>query len=136
VLTLIAPLLIMQAAPPNPDWNCDKPTRQQEMNWCAGQDYETADRALNRQWKRTAAAMKARDEAHDDHAQPSDDRPGFFASLLEAQRAWLRLRDAHCRLEGYEARGGSLEPLLVATCKTALNEARTAELQRLAAPGL
>lgn len=131
MLTVIAPLLLAQAAPVNPEWNCDDPTRQQEMNWCAGQDYEKADRALNRQWTRTAERMKARDAAWTGSAMRPDDRPGFFASLLEAQRAWLRFRDAHCRVEGYEARGGSLEPLLATTCRTALTQARTRQLREL-----
>jgi len=61
----------------------------------------------------------------------ADQRPGFFKSLLEAQRGWLRYRDAHCRVDGYAARGGSLEPLLVATCKTRLTRLRTAELKEL-----
>ena len=41
-----------------------------------------------------------------------DDRPGDEATLREAQRAWVAFRDAHCRLEGYEARGGTMEPLV------------------------
>ncbi|MEM9310349.1 MAG: lysozyme inhibitor LprI family protein, partial [Pseudomonadota bacterium] len=61
-----------------------------------------------------------------------DTRPGWFASLLEAQRAWITYRDAHCRVDGYTARGGSLEPLLVSTCKTALTKARTNQLKELA----
>jgi len=80
--------------------------------------------------------MKARDKAWQDNATRPDNRPGFFASLLEAQRAWLTFRDAHCRLEGYYARGGSLEPLLVSTCKTALTEARIGELRALADPDM
>jgi uncharacterized protein YecT (DUF1311 family) len=132
LLTLLAPLAMMQAAPPNADWNCEEPTRQQEMNWCAAQEYEKADRALNRQWKETAAAMKARDESWQENSMRPDARPGFFASLLEAQRAWLKFRDAHCRLDGYYARGGSLEPLLVSSCRTALTEMRTRELRELA----
>jgi len=134
MLTVIAPLVLMQAAPPNADWDCDNPLQQQEMNWCAGQDYKEADRKLNRQWKRAAATMKARDADWRNADLPDSGRPGFFASLLEAQRAWLRFRDAHCRIKGYEARGGSLEPLLVSTCKTALTKARTEQLRMLAKP--
>ena len=51
--------------------------------------------------------------------------------MLEAQRGWLRYRDAHCRVDGYTARGGSLEPLLVATCKARLTRMRTEELREL-----
>lgn len=120
----------LQASPPNPDWNCADPQVQMEMNWCAGQDYEAADRELNAQWALTRAAMRARD-AEWAQLGSADKRVGWAASLLEAQRGWLRYRDAHCALEGYEARGGSLEPLLILTCKAELTRARTRQLKEL-----
>jgi len=137
VLSIIAPLVIAlhpasQLAPPNPDWNCDEPETQREMNWCASRDFAIADTALNEQWDCTKAFMKARDESFVDNPYARDTRPGFFDTLLEAQRAWLSYRDAHCRGEGYVARGGSLEPLLVSTCKTALTNVRTEQLRALA----
>lgn len=106
---------------------------QQEMNICAHRDFMVADAALNEQWAITRAVMKERDEQwNDGHSPDWDERPGYFDTLLEAQRAWIAYRDAHCRSEGYFARGGSLEPLLVSTCKTALTEARTQQLRELA----
>ncbi|MCU0947921.1 MAG: lysozyme inhibitor LprI family protein [Porphyrobacter sp.] len=128
--TLALALLMQAAAPPDPAWNCADPQFQQEMNWCAGQDYEAADQELNAQWAITRAAMTARD-ADWAPLRSADKRPGWSASLLAAQRGWLRYRDAHCALEGYEARGGSLEPLLVLTCKAQATRARTAELKAL-----
>lgn len=119
-------------APPVPDWNCEDPLVQQEMNWCAGQDLMAADAALNAQWKVTREKMKARDADLESDKPDHDTRPGWFATLLEAQRAWITYRDAHCRVDGYTARGGSLEPLLVSTCKTALTKARTNQLKELA----
>jgi uncharacterized protein YecT (DUF1311 family) len=134
LLHALAAFSLAQAGPPpDPGWNCEEPQLQQEMNWCAAEDYARADAALNRQWKETRAAMKRRDAEAPRYGVPFDGQPGFFASLLEAQRAWLAWRDAHCRLEGYEARGGSLEPLLVSTCKARLTRARTAQLLELAA---
>ncbi|MEL7189923.1 MAG: lysozyme inhibitor LprI family protein [Pseudomonadota bacterium] len=105
---------------------------QQEMNICAHREYMIADKALNDQWAITYAKMKERDESWSKSALDNDDRPGWRESLLNAQRAWITFRDAHCQVDGYTARGGSLEPLLVATCKTALTEARTAQLKELA----
>jgi len=132
----LAPVLMLQAAPvapTNPEWNCDDPQFQQEMSWCSAQDYAKADAALNAQWMATADKMKADDATFEEYGGPEhDDRPGWFASLLEAQRAWISFRDAHCRVDGYTARGGSLEPLLVSSCKTALTEARTQQLRALA----
>jgi uncharacterized protein YecT (DUF1311 family) len=132
IASLILPLLIQGAEPPNPEWNCDEPMVQQEMNWCAGQDYDAADAELNTQWAIIRDAMKGYDadfEGGGDHK--FDTRPGWFANLLEAQRGWLRYRDAHCALEGYEARGGSLEPLLALTWKARITRARIQELREL-----
>ena len=103
---------------------------QQEMNICAHRDYLIADAALNAQWLLTRQAMRERDSEADN--PDWDDRPGHFDTLLEGQRAWIAYRDAHCRSEGYIARGGSLEPLLVSTCKTRLTQQRTEQLRELA----
>lgn len=122
-------LLLMASAPASEvPWNCADPQAQQEMNWCAAQDFHKADAALNAQWKLTSAEMKARDERD---GKQTDGRPGHFTTLLSAQRAWLKYRDAHCDLGGYLFRGGSMEPLLVATCRTDLTEARTRQLKDL-----
>jgi uncharacterized protein YecT (DUF1311 family) len=64
-----------------------------------------------------------------------DSGPGEEASLREAQRAWVAFRDAHCRLESYEARGGSMQPMLDAGCRATLTRARTAELRGPECPG-
>ncbi|MEE4154398.1 MAG: lysozyme inhibitor LprI family protein [Erythrobacter sp.] len=123
---------LAQQPPPVADWNCEDPTRQQEMNWCAAREFEEADAALNEAWSRARARTRAQDADYASYQPEGDERPGHFASLLEAQRAWLTFRDAHCRIDGYTARGGTLEPLLVSTCKTALTKARTDQLEAIA----
>lgn len=130
---ILLPILAMAAQagapdPPNPAWNCADPVQQQEMNWCAAQEFDAADAELNAQWSVTAAKMKEIDRAGD----ANDGRPGYFDQLLAAQRAWLTFRDEHCATQGYLARGGSLEPLLVANCRTALTQERTRQLYDLA----
>ena len=122
---MLFPFILMASGP---DWNCDDPQAQQEMNWCAAQEFHKTDAALNAQWKLTAAEMKRRDGRD---GKPDDGRPGNFDTLLAGQRAWLKFRDAQCDLEGYLFRGGSMEPLLVATCRTSLTEARTKQLKDL-----
>ena len=56
-----AAILSMLLAASEPGWNCAEPRFQQEMNWCAAQDFHKADAALNVQWKVTSAQMKRRD---------------------------------------------------------------------------
>jgi len=134
---MIVTLLLLLAQPeglPECDQEAAERGIQSDMNICAYRDYLIADEALNAQWRLTSDAMKQRDRSWAEYNTPprSDDRPGYFETLINAQRAWITFRDAHCRSEGYVARGGSLEPLLVSTCKTALTEARTEQLRELA----
>ena len=117
-------LLLMVAAPAAA---CDNQQTQSAMTECAVRRWEQADAALNRQWPVAAAAMKAADTDRD----ANDKRPGYFAALLASQRAWLQFRDAQCLVEGYQMRGGSGEPMLVAMCKAALTEERVAALKTL-----
>jgi len=143
IAALILPLLLHSAEPPVPGWNCDDPMVQQEMNWCAGQDYAAADAQLNAQWKITAAVMKERDAGMTadfgpinpstprEHAEARMAYTGHFQSLLEAQRAWLAYRDAQCRLEGYAFFGGSAQPMIVSGCLAMLTRQRTQELRDL-----
>lgn len=121
----LLPLLLMAS---EPALDCDNAMTQMAMNHCAHLDYEAADAALNAQWKITAATMKQRDENFD---SDRDTRSGYFETLLEAQRAWLAYRDAHCQSEGYYARGGSLEPMLVSSCLAQLTRERTSQLAEL-----
>jgi uncharacterized protein YecT (DUF1311 family) len=143
IASLLLPLLAQSAAPPVPEWNCDEPLVQQEMNWCAGQDYAVADAELNAQWTITAALMKERDVGMEadfgpiNPVTPREDTAarmvytGHFQTLLEAQRAWLSYRDAQCRLEGYAFLGGSAQPMIVSGCLAMLTRQRTQELRDL-----
>jgi len=123
---ILLPILL---AAEDPQWNCEDPGPQQEMNYCAHQDYLKADAELNLQWKKTAAEMKRRDAEWG--SSKYDTRPGYFATMLDAQRAWLEYRDTHCVTEGYLFRGGTMEPFMVSTCKAALTRERTEQLKEL-----
>lgn len=112
-----------------PHIDCDNAMTQRDMNLCSYRDYQQADRELNAQWKITADVQKRYDR--DPHAV-KDGRPGYFDTLLAAQRAWLSYRDTHCRSEGYSMRGGSAEPLVTNGCRATLTRARTAQLKDLA----
>ena len=119
--------------PPPPPCNRRRAEQgiQTDMNICAQNDYRRADQAMNAQWKRTLSVMRNRDR----DAAPYADMlrgPGYAQALIRAQRAWIAWRDANCRVEGYAARGGSLEPMLVSFCKTEMTKLRLVELRELA----
>jgi uncharacterized protein YecT (DUF1311 family) len=112
------------AAMAQDDIDCANATAQQEMNICAERDFEAADAALNTVWKDARAA------AQDADAEQPDDLKGADEALLAAQRGWLAYREAQCKLGGFEARGGSMEPMLVSSCMADLTRKRIEELKQ------
>jgi uncharacterized protein YecT (DUF1311 family) len=108
------------------DVDCDNAETQSDMTSCAQARYDEADKGLNGQYKQTRAAMVAIDEDLD------GDMKGAEQALLKAQRAWINYRDAQCENYGFQARGGTMEPMLVAGCLADLTDLRTKELKVLA----
>lgn len=106
--------------------DCGKAEAQSDFNICADQDFEAADTALNTQYKTTRAAMQAID------ADLEADMKGAEKALLAGQRGWIAYRDGECEAEGFQARGGSMEPMLVSGCKATMTRLRTKELKELA----
>ncbi len=107
------------------DIDCANAAVQMEMTYCAEQDFKGADAQLNRQYRQTRQAMKDRD------TQVTEDIRGAEDALIIAQRAWIAYRDAHCASYGYQARGGSMEPMLIYLCRAELTRERTRELESL-----
>jgi uncharacterized protein YecT (DUF1311 family) len=109
------------------DWDCSKADTlpQQGMNYCAAEDYKKADDELNAIWPKVRAYAKQLDSYEDKSLKGAAD------ALLNGQRGWIKYRDGQCELEGFYARGGTLEPLLVATCKASLTRARIEELRNV-----
>ncbi len=100
---------------------------QAQMNQTAATQYRLADATMAGQWRRTYAAMKARDGR--DRSRGGGF--GYAAATLASQRAWLAFRDAQCTIEGGEFAGGSMQPLAQIQCKTRLTNERTTQLRSL-----
>ena len=111
-----------------PELVCNGDGPQMQLNICSYQEFQRADAAMNVQWRTTTAVMRAQDRQID---RRYDRQPGYFDTLLAAQRAWITYRDQHCMSAGFEARGGSMAPLLVNTCMTELTNLRTQQLKSL-----
>lgn len=135
---MISLTLALLLSAQDPQWNCANPQAQQEMNYCAAQDAARADAELNIVYRTAIATAQAadRDYARDMGAAAArDSGPGEEATLREAQRAWVAFRDAHCRMQSFEARGGSMQPMIDGGCRATLTRARTAELRGPECPG-
>lgn len=105
--------------------DCTNPQTQMAMNMCAQKAFEAADGDLNDTYQLSLDYM-----ARLDVYLPAN-LAGAEEALRDAERAWIQYRNANCRAEGFAARGGSLEPLLVYSCLERLTRARTEELRAL-----
>ncbi|WP_299477681.1 lysozyme inhibitor LprI family protein [uncultured Roseibium sp.] len=105
--------------------DCGNPVSQVEMTYCAEQDWMQADAALNKVYGIAMAKMRETDSYLPDNLKGAAD------ALRDAQRAWIPYRDKACAAYGYLARGGTLEPQLIYTCRADLTRARVGELQDL-----
>ncbi|YCI03150.1 lysozyme inhibitor LprI family protein [Ensifer sp. D2-11] len=114
------------AQQPEPD--CRKAVTQMDLNICADQGYRAADAELNKTYRLAVAAMQATDKELGDIDAAY---VGALEALKKAQRAWIGYRDGQCELAGFEARGGSMERMLVSGCLAELTRKRTAELKEL-----
>ncbi|QFT73241.1 hypothetical protein FIU92_09405 [Ruegeria sp. THAF33] len=85
---------------------------QLDANFCAKEQWEAADRELNRLWAQIKPAADAR---------------GDGDALLTEQRAWLKARDATCDKEW--SGGGSAAPMFYWTCMKEQTVARNQALE-------
>ena len=108
------------------DEDCGNAQSQAAMNDCFYRSYEAADAELNDVWARLMPLAKESDSLGTD-----DGRPGHEETLRKAQRAWISFRDANCEFEGFQARGGTLEPTIVNSCLARLTSERTQQLETL-----
>lgn len=106
--------------------DCRNPLSQVEMTYCAEQDWLEADAALNTVYGLAMAKMRETD------GYLPDNLKGAADALRDAQRAWIPYRDKACAAYGYLARGGTLEPQLIYSCRAGLTRARVSELEELA----
>jgi uncharacterized protein YecT (DUF1311 family) len=103
--------------------DCIDPQTQMEMTFCAGVDYQEADAALNALWPDVLAAARLNDEYVGDMARERG-VPTTVEALRDAQRAWIRFRDAQCEFEAYEVFGGTMQPMVGSLCLARLTRER------------
>lgn len=108
----LADVVLSQPVQPRPR-DCNN-ANMIDLGLCAVADFREADKALN------AAYQKARGQNEDDRGR---------ALLLDAQRAWLRYRDAGCEWESDLYRGGSMSSLRAVNCLVQMTRDRVRYLE-------
>ena len=86
---------------------------QTEMNAIANNDFKKADAELNKVYKELMKDLNEKERK----------------LLIAAQKNWLNFRDSHCKFEVIEYEGGSIQPLIYATCLTDCTNKRIEDLK-------
>jgi uncharacterized protein YecT (DUF1311 family) len=128
ILTLLLTGPTCAMAQQDPPVDCANAMSQADMNQCAYQDFEKADKELNAVYKQ---ALKSQEEVDKQSAEINPVYVGAVKALKKAQRAWIDYRDGHCDGVGYEAVGGSMQGMLISGCQATMTTARTKELREL-----
>ena len=95
------------------DVDCSDPQNTVEMRFCASQEFEEADRALNAAYRELTERL--------------DEEP--LAILKRSQRAWVSFRDAECEFQAYWTKGGTASPQIGTQCMATLTQARVKQLE-------
>lgn len=85
---------------------------QAEMYQTAIASYTKVDAELNTTYNKLLKTLSAKERK----------------LLITAQKNWIAFRDAHCAFEVEEFDGGSMQPLLLITCKEECTRNRIEEL--------
>lgn len=94
--------------------SCDESTTTHEMIECEAKQFNHFDDKLNQIYGSLRTEL---------------DKVGKLR-LRDAQRAWIVFRDAECLRVSDSARGGTLEPLLMLSCKTQMTADRVTAIGR------
>jgi len=94
---------------------CADAEGQAAMNQCADAAFKKSDQRLNELYRQIEARL-------------SDDADAKKL-LVQAQRDWVKFRDAECSFQTAGAAGGSVVPHLVAVCMDGLTQTRVKDFE-------
>ena len=91
---------------------CQDAKTQLDLNQCFARAWQKADAELNALYQSVKRKL---------------DGPGL-ANLLEAQRTWIKYRDANCEGAAAQYEGGSIQPMIRSACLERVTRARVVEI--------
>lgn len=94
---------------------CADAEDQATMNECADASFKKSDKKLNVFYKQIEARL----------ADDADTKKLF----VQAQRNWVKFRDAECAFQTAGAAGGSVMPMLVTMCMDGLTQSRVKDFE-------
>ena len=94
---------------------CADPQDQSTMNECAGMAFKASDKKLNELYRQIETRLG-------DDAETKK-------LLIQAQRDWIKFRDAECSFQAAGVSGGSAMPMVVSMCMDGLTQTRVKDFE-------
>lgn len=120
---LILPLLLAACAGSAYALDCSKASSTVEINQCSLQEQQKAERQLNATYQQTLKAFASPDDA------------ATKAKLVDAQRLWVKFREADCQAEYEKWQGGTIRNVMYSGCMQERAKQRIKELEQFPARG-
>lgn len=98
-----------------------------DLKQCASDAYAEADRGLNVIYRELRQSIQRGSRVNQELARQAE----IVKRMVNAQRAWIQLRDTDCEFKAANALGGTMESLLLLDCKFEATKARALDLQNL-----
>ncbi|WP_426702961.1 lysozyme inhibitor LprI family protein [Rhodanobacter sp. Col0626] len=104
--------------------NCDSANNTVQMNACMADEVKAADLTLNHTYQRVLATLNGAD-SDQQQSYPASTK----AALIEAERAWVKYRDADCKAVYNHWKGGTIRTSMELGCRQERAEQRTRQLE-------
>ncbi len=93
--------------------NCNSPQTTLDMNACATQEFQAADRKLNQVYQQLQPKLNSKQQQR----------------LTAAQRSWIEFRDESCDYERGQFEGGTLAASTYGYCRARVTQERVKDLE-------
>lgn len=104
------------------DLDCENALTTRDMEQCIAIESDKAEAALNQTYQRLVKQLTHPDTEHENYTE-------YRKKLLDAQRAWIKFRDADCDALYALNSSGSMRNIVYLSCKQQRAEQRTKELE-------
>lgn len=104
--------------------SCDDAGNTVQMNACMADQAKAAEIKLNQTYQRVLATLSSAD-SDQQQSYPASTK----AALIEAERAWVKYRDADCKAVYNHWKGGTIRTSMELGCRQERAEQRTRQLE-------
>jgi len=113
----------------NKQIDCENAITQMEMNYCAKQSYEKAQKALDKIYNNLVKVIEEKQKDYDNEPQLTG--KNLLDLFQDSQNQWIKYKETAAGFNGAIYQGGSMQPLIYYNVLARITEDRIKELKDL-----